>query len=289
MVEIQELLVTAKALADPTRLKLLRLLMERECAVHELVGILLCGQSRVSQHLAKLKAAGLATERREGRQVYYRANPAALLGLDQALLSFLYTSMDQVPDMRAEWQRWRDFVAASAHESHSGFAVYSGIPVHFRPQPVARTPRNEQAPAMRRHRILYLCTANSFRSQMAEGWTRRLGGSTVEVQSAGLEPTRIHPTAEAVMGEVGVDMAGQYAKGITPEMLSEADVIVTLCGAALGWFPAVGQDVIRQHWPFPDPAALAGSEETVLQASRQVREGIRRRVEALLTTLGQAS
>lgn len=282
---MQQLLARFKALGDPTRLKLLRLLMERECAVHELVEILSTGQSRVSQHLAKLKAAGLVNERREGRETYYRAHPGAVLGLDQALLFFLYAPMDQLHGMRLEWQRWRHLAAEQAGVQRE---PADGLPVFFRPAPAEPGARPAHAIGKRKPNILFLCTANSFRSQIAEAWTRALGGVKVEVQSAGLEPTRVHPAAEAVMREVGIDMAGQYSKGVTPEMLTQADVVVTLCGAALGWFPVSNRDVRRQHWPFPDPAALADTDEAVWQESRKVRDGIGRRVEGLLASLTPA-
>jgi arsenate reductase len=277
---VNDLLARSKALGDPTRLKLLRLLMERECAVHELVDVLATGQSRVSQHLARLKRAGLVQERRAGRQTYYAANAEALLGLDQLLMTFLYTPMDQLPEMRKEWPRWCQLPAYAEGAYESG-----AVPIEFAPKVAARS--GAAWPGV--HRILFLCTANSFRSQIAEAWARTLGGPYAEVQSAGLEPSRINPVAVEIMREVGVELTGQYSKAVTPQILAEADVIVTLCGTAMGWFPLSNRSgVIRQHWPFSDPT-LTAAGEAAWQESRLVRDGIRRRVEALLASLHQAS
>lgn len=285
---MDDLLARAKALADPTRLKLLRLLMERECAVHELVDVLATGQSRVSQHLAKLKQAGLVRERRDGRQNYYSAHAQALLGLDQLLVSFLYTPVDQLPEMRKEWPRWRTLPAPEDDFTLEMSGEEQGLPVLFSPR-VAHEVASGGGAKGHSPRILFLCTANSFRSQIAEAWTRTLGGQLVDVQSAGLEPSRINPVAVNVMREVGVDLAGQYSKAVTPEMLAEADVIVTLCGTAMGWFPLSNRPAVqRQHWPFLDPT-LAATGDVVQHESRQVRDGIRRRVEGLLAALNRAS
>ena len=278
---MERLLLRARALSDPTRLKLLRLLLERESAVHELVDVLATGQSRVSMHLAKLKAAGLVQERREGREMYYAADSAAVMGLDQELLRFFTTAVDSLPELRSEWRRWQHLTPAAGGDSRGG------LPVTFRPAPAA--PSHERGRHGEIPRVLFLCTANSFRSQLAEAWARHLGAGRLEAQSAGLEPARINRLTEVLLREVGVDMAGQYAKPITPALLAEADVVVTVCGTALGWFPEVRRDIRREHWPFPDPTLDATSEAAAVVEGRRVRDGIRRRVESLLTALTPAS
>lgn len=290
---MEQLVARAKALADPTRLKLLRILVERECSVHELVDVLATGQSRVSQHLARLKAAGLVRERRSGREVFYSARADVLFGLDQDLSAFFHTPIERLPDMRGEWRRWcaagPSQPAPTGQTGGAGARGGDALPLVFKPEPAVAAGRPTGGAGQRRPRLLFLCTANSFRSQIAEAWARVLGGRRVEVQSAGLEPARIHPLAEAVMREVGIDLEGQYAKAVTPEMLDQADVVVTLCGPALAWFPATRREVRREHWPLPDPTALGGPEDTVLREGRRVRDQIRRRVEALLDSLGRAS
>lgn len=278
---MENLLLYAGALSDPTRLKLLRLLLERESAVHELVDVLATGQSRVSMHLARLRSAGLVRERRDGRQVYYSTDAAALSALDRELQQFLGTPLGELPALRAEWQRWqRRFAPAAAG---SGPEPAGAIPIRFRPEP-AGAGRHTGRPL-----LLFLCTANSFRSQIAEAWARHLSGGSLPVQSAGLEPARLNPLAVRLMAEVGVEMAGQHAKPITPALLAAAGVVVTVCGTAPGWFPDLPPGVRREHWPFPDPTRDAARAAVALAEGRRVRDGIRRRVEALLRSLDQAS
>lgn len=291
---MQELVALARALGDPTRLKLLRILVERECSVHELVDILAMGQSRVSQHLARLKAAGLVQERRAGREVLYAARPQAVFSLDQALTAFFRTPVEALPEMRAEWQRWRAPGPGRPAGSHAaggaaggGPGDGTGLPVVFRPEPADRGAA--AARPGRRPRVLFLCTANSFRSQIAEAWARVLAAGRVEAASAGLEPTRVHPVAEAVMREVGVDLSSHYAKAVTPAMLAQADVVITLCGGALAWFPITGRGIRREHWPLADPTGLDAPDEVILSESRRVRDRIRHRVEGLLASLEHAS
>ena len=133
--------------------------------------------------------------------------------------------------------------------------------------------------------ILYLCTGNSCRSQMAEGWTRHLGGGAFEVQSAGIEAHGKNPRAIAVMAEQGVDISGQESTVVTADMLQAADVVVTVCGHADEQCPALPARVRKVHWPLQDPARATGSEEEILGAFRATREEVKRRVKGLLKRL----
>lgn len=130
--------------------------------------------------------------------------------------------------------------------------------------------------------ILFLCTGNSCRSQMAEGFARALGGEKVEVYSAGLEPAGLNPRAVAVMAEAGIDISGQTSDPIDPEILNKADLIVTLCGDARDKCPVTPQTIRREHWPLPDPAKAEGEEEEIMAVFRSVRDEIRERVAKLL-------
>ncbi|OGI44813.1 MAG: arsenate reductase (thioredoxin) [Candidatus Muproteobacteria bacterium RIFCSPHIGHO2_01_FULL_65_16] len=134
----------------------------------------------------------------------------------------------------------------------------------------------------RRTKILFLCTGNSCRSQMAEGWARRLGGGRVEVRSAGLEAHGKNPRAVAVMCEAGVDISRQPSTRLTPDMLVWADLVVTVCGHADEHCPALPPEVRKEHWPLADPAKAKGSEEEIMRMFRATRDDIRLRVEALL-------
>ena len=133
--------------------------------------------------------------------------------------------------------------------------------------------------------ILFLCTGNSCRSQMAEGWARYLGGNDITVQSAGIEAHGKNPRAIAVMQEAGVDISQQESTRLTDDMLAAADVLVTVCGHADENCPAVPAGIKKIHWPLEDPAKASGSEELVMQVFRASRDDIRRRVQELLNTL----
>lgn len=133
-------------------------------------------------------------------------------------------------------------------------------------------------------RILFLCTGNSARSQMAEGFARHLGPPGLEVWSAGVEPRGLHPLAVQVMGERGIDVSGQRSKGLE-SVPRDVDLVVTLCGDAADRCPAFPGATQRQHWELPDPAAVSGSDESILGAFRGVRDDIEARVRRLLASL----
>jgi arsenate reductase len=133
--------------------------------------------------------------------------------------------------------------------------------------------------------ILFLCTGNSCRSQMAEGWARDLGGDRHTIQSAGIEAHGKNPRAIAVMREAGIDISGQESTRVTDAMLAAADVVVTVCGHADVHCPAVPGGVRKIHWPLDDPARATGSEESVMDVFRASRDDIRKRVLALLEEL----
>ncbi len=133
--------------------------------------------------------------------------------------------------------------------------------------------------------ILFLCTGNSCRSQMAEGWARHFAGNRHTIQSAGLEAHGKNPRAIAVMREAGVDISGQESTPVTDAMLAAADIVVTVCGHADEHCPAVPAGVKKIHWPLSDPAKAAGSDDIVMEVFRASRDDIRQRVVALLATL----
>jgi arsenate reductase len=133
--------------------------------------------------------------------------------------------------------------------------------------------------------VLFLCTGNSCRSQMAEGWTRELGGSAVAVESAGIEAHGKNPRAIAVMAEAGVDISGQESTIVDDAMLRRTDVVVTVCGHADEVCPALPAGVRKIHWPLADPAKAPGSEEQIMAAFRATRDEVERRVRGLLAEL----
>jgi arsenate reductase len=136
---------------------------------------------------------------------------------------------------------------------------------------------------MNKTKVLFLCTGNSARSQMAEAFLRKYAGDRFEVYSAGLEPKGINPYTERVMREIGVDISGQYSKNVS-EYIGKIHFgyLITVCADAeekCPIFPGVGQ---RLHWAFEDPAAFVGSAEETLQRFREVRNQIDRRVRTWL-------
>lgn len=123
-------------------------------------------------------------------------------------------------------------------------------------------------------RILFLCVANSARSQMAEGLARAILPDHVEVTSAGSAPGRVHPEAVAAMAEIRIDISGHRSKSVDEVAPESADLIVTLCAEEV--CPLGSGAAERLHWPIPDPAASGG-----IAAFRQARDSIRPRIETL--------
>ena len=131
---------------------------------------------------------------------------------------------------------------------------------------------------MGRKRVLFLCTGNSCRSQMAEGWLRALGGDRFEVFSAGIEAHGLNARAVAVMREVGVDISHQKSAVLDSKLLGTLDLLITVCSHADEHCPAVPVSCQKDHWPFDDPARAIGTEEEVLATFRRVRDQIRDRI-----------
>jgi arsenate reductase len=135
--------------------------------------------------------------------------------------------------------------------------------------------------------LYFLCTGNSCRSQMAEGWARQLSGGTVTVYSAGIETHGLNPRAVATMKEAGVDISGHTSDLIDPEILNGADYVITLCGDANDRCPVTPPHVRRLHWGFEDPAKVVGTDQDIDGKFREVRDAIRDRVGQFLSELEQ--
>ena len=130
--------------------------------------------------------------------------------------------------------------------------------------------------------ILYLCTGNSCRSQIAEGWTRRLDGDRAKVQSAGIEAHGKNPRAIKVMQEAGMDISAQESTIVNDDMLNLADVVVTVCGHADEQCPVLPRGVNKVHWPLSDPAKATGTEDEIMNKFRATRDEVEHRVRKLL-------
>lgn len=131
--------------------------------------------------------------------------------------------------------------------------------------------------------VYFLCTGNSCRSQIADGFLKALDRGQYEVKSAGLEAHGLNPRAVQVMHEAGIDISGHTSDVIDPEILNRADYVITLCGHADEHCPVItNQKVVKWHWGFDDPAKATGTEEEIMLKFREVRDAIKARIEAFI-------
>jgi arsenate reductase len=131
-------------------------------------------------------------------------------------------------------------------------------------------------------RVIFICTHNSSRSQMAEGLLRHLAGDRYEVFSAGTVATRVNPLAIKAMAEKGIDISQQTSDHIDKYMGMEFDYVITVCDDAKEACPYFPTNKTQWHWSFEDPSAATGSEETRLQKFRKVRDQIEKKLAILL-------
>lgn len=131
-------------------------------------------------------------------------------------------------------------------------------------------------------RVLFLCTHNSARSQMAEGLLREMAGDRFEVRSAGTERTRVQPLAIEAMREIGIDITGHWSKTVDELAGENFDFVITVCDRANESCPIFPGTTERIHWSFDDPTAISGSEEQKLRAFRIVRDAIQQQLRMFL-------
>jgi arsenate reductase (thioredoxin) len=134
-------------------------------------------------------------------------------------------------------------------------------------------------------RVLVLCTHNSARSQMAEGFLCAMGGGPLEVESEGTEATRVHPLAIRVMDEVGIDLRAHTSKTLDRFLDEQWDSVITVCDSANERCPLFPGAAARLHWSFDDPSAGTGTEDERLAGFRRVRDEIRARLRQWLETV----
>jgi protein-tyrosine-phosphatase len=230
-----------KLLAHDLRWKLVTALSRSDHRVHELVRLLDQPMNLVSYHLKQLRDQRLVTERRssaDGRDVYYS------LDLDALQVRYFATGEALHPLLTTNTPT----LASAAEDAHH--------------------------PA----RVLFLCTHNSARSQMAEGILRHLGGSRVAVFSAGSHPADVHPDAVRVLARMGIDISRQRAKHLDELTNQSFDYIITVCDRVREVCPLFPKDPEQIHWSFPDPAAVEGDtapEHAFQQTARQLVTRIR--------------
>lgn len=226
------------------------------CHLTEILGL---AGSTVSKHLSLLESAGLTVFQQDGKWKYYRwAEGGGGTCASEALA----------------WVRRHSEANGQAKDDASKRAAV-----------LARL--NTVCPPEPRTRVLFLCTGNSCRSQMAEGLLRAMAGHRFEVYSAGLAPKPIAEMTRQVMREIGIDIEGQRPKSVMDFLGREHfGHLITVCDRADGLcpiFPGVGN---RQHWPLPDPAEVDGTEEVRLAAFRETRNELMSKISAWLLDQG---
>jgi protein-tyrosine-phosphatase/DNA-binding transcriptional ArsR family regulator len=234
--------------ADPNRWQLLAELSRSDRRVGELTGLIGKPQNLVSYHLAELRNAGLVTARRssaDGRDVYYRA------------------------DLRS----CRDQLASAGAALHPGLRL---APAPTAPEGPRRGPRL---------RVLFLCTGNSARSQMAEALLAERSGHAVVARSAGSHPKPLHPDAVRVMAERGIDIGANVTKHMRQFSRSRFDRVITLCDKVREICPELPGAAVTAHWSIADPAAAGGSDDATYSAFRDVADELEDRVGLLVAEL----
>jgi protein-tyrosine-phosphatase len=136
------------------------------------------------------------------------------------------------------------------------------------------------------YHVLFLCTQNACRSQMAEAWLRALSGGRVRASSAGTRPGQMSPMTVATMAEAGIDISAQRAKGLADVDGTSVTHVVTVCDLAAAECPPFPRDVVRRHWPVPDPSDMEDEFRHLLgDGFRAVRDNLRDRVRMFLVEL----
>lgn len=126
--------------------------------------------------------------------------------------------------------------------------------------------------------VLFLCTGNSCRSQIAEGLLRHYKNNEYNVFSAGINPSHVHPKAIKVMAEMGIDISGHTSKSVNNFLNKKLDIVITVCDNARESCPVFTGKVKKLHWDFEDPARATGTEDEILDVFRDVRDKIKTRI-----------
>lgn len=238
-----------KLLADEHRWKLLAALAYSDRRVQELVGVLKQPQNLVSYHLRKLREHSLVRERRSAadrRDVYYSLDLDRLKGMLMSTGEALHPGLGEEPHVNQD------------------------LPL---------------TQAGNRVRVLFLCTHNSARSQMAEGILRHMAGDRIEVASAGTEVTRVHPLAAKTMEARGIDLSQHRSKHLDEFLGEPFDYVITVCDRASETCPIFPGDPERIHWSIPDPSSVEGDDSTRETAFLRAADDLLTRIRYLLSLL----
>ena len=240
------------AISHPVRRQTLTLLMENGplcvCHIAEQLGV---SQPVLSRQMAVLNGKGLLRSTRQGHWIFYRLSPDLPGWARDILRSVARASPERV-----------NLPKRTTGKTAGICPTIKSTPLH----------------------LLFLCTQNACRSQMAHGWAKTLGMGFVEVRSAGTSPhpDGVHPLAVCVMDLVGIDISGQTSTGVDRELLNWADRIVTVCGEADEACPVLSPGIKKEHWPIADPDRARGSSREIFEAFCRTRDEIGIRVRDLL-------
>lgn len=238
-----------KLLAHDIRWQILLALSRSDHRVEELVNQIKQPHNLLSYHLKRLRLNHVVSERRssaDGRDIYYSLNLAQFRQL-------YFQAGESV----------HPAVSDPAHQIEPETGS-----LKFPPE-----------------RVLFLCTHNSARSQMAEALLRQLGGDRVEVFSAGSEPTSVHPLAIKLMSKSGIDLSGYKSKHLNEFLGQDFDYVVTVCDRVRETCPVFPGDPEQIHWSIPDPAAIEGDSQTKEKGFWNVSNELRTRIEFLLLVI----
>jgi protein-tyrosine-phosphatase/DNA-binding transcriptional ArsR family regulator len=247
-----------KIVSHEIRWQILKLLAGSDLRVAELVQGTGQPQNLVSYHLHKLRAERLIREHRsiaDGREVYYSLDIDRLRQLYAATGEALHPALASIGDDGADGGKIQ-----GQDRTTSAREIESGAPV----------------------RVLFLCTHNSARSQMAEGLLRNRSNSGIEVFSAGTEPSQVNPLAVRAMSEMHIDISRHESKGLEGFLDQHFDYIITVCDRARESCPVFPGDPVRIHWSFTDPSAVEGSDGVRYQAFRETAVQLNTRIGYLL-------
>jgi protein-tyrosine-phosphatase/DNA-binding transcriptional ArsR family regulator len=253
-----------RVLADDTRLAIVRMLALSDLRAGEIGGALQMPSNAVAYHLKQLQRLALLQDRRssaDARDIYYHLDLPRLQSLFAATGDALYPGMGGESELVATGSEIASDAQARPPDAMGAASL------RLRPLPPLR--------------VLFLCTHNSARSQLAEGILRSAGGDQVEAFSAGSDPTAVDPDALIVLRELGVDPAPLHAKTLALFTGQSFDYLITVCDRVRDVCPVFPGDPNQVHWSFADPAVIADPDRR-LQAFRQVARDLQIRMRYLL-------
>lgn len=267
---LQETVEIYKALSDTKRLRLVRILSRarRPLCLPELVDILMEPQYAVSRGVSILRRAGLVEEERRGKVVYVSLSAAVERYGVTKLVDALVDEKLATDDDRLRWR-------LSIREDGDCAVTYTR----------GYAPADYGSGGREPRRVLFVCVHNTARSQIAEEYLRRAAGDLFEVESAGLEPGTLNPYVVRILADEGIDISHKktrsvfdvYRRGLTYSR------VITVCSReAEEKCPVFPGPVRRLNWPFPDPSAFTGTEDEILDQTREVARQIRQKITAFV-------